>query len=115
MKHSPSMLLATGLAVAASSALAQEKIPSTFVNSLGFTVTGFNVRQTGAGCAGSQTYEKAGDKGVSQMRWSNATKQDGGVLCTGGTWYYGGGPQKGQAGGATGNILIKNGSYYRVQ
>jgi hypothetical protein len=114
MRNIALVLVATGTALCASSVFAQEKIPSSYVNAKGYTVTGFNVRQTGAGCTGSQTYEKPGDKGVSQMRWSATSKQDGGVVCTGGTWYYGSGTLKGQAGGATSDILIKNGSFYRM-
>jgi hypothetical protein len=95
---------------------AQEKIPGRFVNSQGFQITGFTVRAGGSGCAGSQNYVKVGEpenKGVSQLRWATVTKQDDGILCSDGSWVYGSGDRKGQTGGSTSNVLIKNGSFYK--
>jgi hypothetical protein len=101
----------------ASAALAQEwqQIPSSYTNSRGFVVTEFTVRPTGSGCQGSQHYVQVGNpnnQGVSPLSWSSASKQDGGTLCSGGTWYYGG-PRAGQAGGSAGDVLIKNGKFYK--
>jgi len=103
----------------ASAALAQDwkQIPSSYTNSRGFIVTEFTVRPTGSGCQGSQHYVQVGDpsnRGVSPLTWSSASKQDGGTLCSGGTWYYGGDPPRaGQPGGSTGDVLIKNGKFYK--
>jgi hypothetical protein len=98
-------------------AWAQQKIQSSWVNDSGYRVTNFSAKPSGSGCTGGQDYVKVSDptvKGYSRMRWDSATKQDGGVLCSGGTWFYGDGPQKGQAGGSTSNVLVKGGSYYRM-
>jgi len=98
-------------------AQAQEwkQVPRSYTNTKGFVVTGFAVRPAGSGCQGSQHYVKVGDpssQGVSPLTWSSASKQDGGTLCSGGTWYYGGGSRAGQAGGKESDVLIKNGKFY---
>ena len=102
----------------ATAAQAQEwkQIPSSYTNSRGFVVTGYTVRPTGSGCQGSQHYVEVGNpnnQGVSPLSWSSASKQDGGTLCSGGTWYYGGGPRAGQAVGTADDVLIKNGKFYK--
>jgi hypothetical protein len=116
------LLLSVGIVVALASApvLAQplaaqewKQIPSTFTNSEGFRITAFTARVTGSGCEGSQRYVKINDpnrKGVSVRRWTAATKKDGGTVCTGGTWYYGG---TNQPGGKEPDLLIKDGKFYR--
>jgi hypothetical protein len=103
-------------AVFAGEVSAQQKMQSSFVNDQGYRITNFNARASGSGCVGSQDYVKTTDptdKGTSRMQWSTATKQDGGVLCSGGVWFSGSGPNKGQQGGSTRDVLIKNGGYYR--
>jgi hypothetical protein len=102
----------------ASGALAQEwkQVPSSYTNTKGFVVTGFTVQSIGSGCQGSQQYVKVGDpnnRGVSRSSWSSVSKQDGGTVCSSGTWYYGGGPRVGQAGGKADDVLIKNGKFYK--
>ena len=92
-----------------------QQIPSSYTNSQGYRVTGVTARVTGSGCAGGQNYVKAGDpsdKGYSAKRWTTATKQDGGTVCSGGTWYYGG-SKAGQLGGSESDLLIKDGKFYR--
>ena len=99
-------------------AKAQEwkQVPSSFINTQGYKVTGYTVRATATGCQGSQNYvkiENPSDRGTSPMRWASVSKQDGGTLCSNGTWYYGGGSKAGRAGGGTSDVLIKNGKFYR--
>ena len=99
------------------SAEAQEwrQIPSSRTNSQGYKISGYTVRATASGCQGSQNYAKIGnpnDKGVSIRRWTSVSKQDGGMLCSGGTWYYDG-TKAGQTGGSEPDVLIKNGKFYR--
>jgi hypothetical protein len=92
------------------------EVPARSVNSQGYEVTQFTARQAGAGCEGSQAYVHTGnatDRGVSRMTWARATPADGGVLCSDGTWYYGGGPRAGQPGGRTSDVLIRDGRFYR--
>jgi hypothetical protein len=38
--------------------------------------------------------------------------QEGGIVCSGGTWYFAG-PKAGQPGGSEPDLLIKNGTFYR--
>jgi hypothetical protein len=104
--------------VSFASAVAQEwkPVPSTYTNSIGYIVTEFTVRPTGSGCEGSQHYVKANnpsDNGTSRMTWATASNKDGGTLCSGGTWYYGGGSRAGQPGGKAPDVLIKGGRFYR--
>jgi hypothetical protein len=105
------------LLLTTTAAVAQEwrEIPSNYINSQGYRITGYTARAAGSGCVGGQKYVKVGnpsDKGVSERRWSKATKQDGGIVCSGGTWYYGG-PKAGQPGGSEPDLLIKGGKFYR--
>lgn len=105
---------AVSLFVAASGAEAQEwkQIPSSYTNSQGYRITGYTARVTGSGCDGSQNFVMIGnpaDKGVSIRRWTSATKQDGGTVCSGGTWYFG----SGKPGGSEPDLLIKDGKFYR--
>jgi hypothetical protein len=51
-------------------------------------------------------------KGVRIGFGVGTTKADSGIVCTGGTWYYGPGDKKGQAGGSMPDILIKGGAYF---
>ena len=116
------MIVVAGVFVAALTVEAnaqQQKMQTSWVNEQGFRVTNFNVRASGSGCVGSQDYVKVDapndptSKGTSRMQWTTATKQDGGVLCSNGVWFSGSGPNKGQQGGSTRDVLIKNGAYYR--
>jgi hypothetical protein len=91
------------------------EVPLSYTNSQGYRITGFTAQATGVGCVGSQNYVKVGapsDKGVSERRWTRATKQHGGILCSGGTWYYGGGQNAGKPGGSVPDLLIKDGKFY---
>jgi hypothetical protein len=45
------------------------------------------------------------------MEHDAADEKDGGTLCTGGTRYYGG---ANQPGGREGDLLIKDGKFYRL-
>ena len=108
------LLVVVGTPILPIGAEAQEwqQIPSSFTNSQGYRITGYTARATGFGCEGSQNFvsiKNPSDKGVSIRRWTRASKQDGGTLCSGGTWYYG----SGQPGGSEHDLLIKDGQFYR--
>jgi hypothetical protein len=81
-----------------------------------YRISEYTVKATATGCEGSQSYEKIGnpsDKGVARLAWASVSKKYHGTLCSRGTWYQGGGPNAGQAGGHESDVLIKNGKFYR--
>jgi hypothetical protein len=88
------------------------EIPKSFTYQ-GFRISEFTARATGSGCEGAQRYEKIDDpsrKGISARRWTSASEKDDGIVCTGGTWYFGG---TNQPGGSEPDLLIKAGKFYR--
>jgi hypothetical protein len=119
MKKCIALSVLAAISIVSDAHAQQQKMSSSLVNDQGFRITNFNVRASGSGCVGSQDYVKVDapndptSKGTSRMQWSTATKQDGGVLCSNGVWFSGSGPNKGQQGGSTRDVLIKNGAYYR--
>jgi hypothetical protein len=85
------------------------------VNDQGYTIFNFRYRATASGCEGSQNYEGRGEAGVSPSRWTVRQNTDGGILCTGGQWFYGGsGANAGTPGGSVADLFIRAGKFYRV-
>ncbi len=91
------------------------RVPGSWTNSQGYRISSYTARVSGSGCEGGQRYVKLNnpsDSGTSARRWTTATRQDGGTVCSGGSWYYGG-SRAGQVGGAEADVLIKGGAVYK--
>jgi hypothetical protein len=110
------MIAAAFVVLTAASAEAQEwkPLPASFTNGRGLKITETTVRVTDHVCMGSARYMKVSDPaiaGVAVLEWPNLSKQDGGVLCSGGYWSVTTGGTEYRH--STTDLLVRSGRLYR--
>src|SRR6185436_14366002 len=85
-----------------------ERLPKAFIANNGNTFTEFTAFPSGTGCVGSgvrQSPQKTHPENAGRI-WTTATRQDGGIVCSNGTWYLG------WYSGYQADVLIKGGAIY---